>query len=332
MTSKLLTKLNTYKKILIIGSYPPPLGGVSVHVYRLHKALPNSEVFDLSAKVDFKGQNYIKLFKKVLNSNFDVLHIHAYDVKLIVTLKVLKLFKKFDVLATSHNPRLFETDSKIKKSFYENFIKSLDTLVVVGSHILEDYKKRDIKLPNEVIVENAFLPPPLDEEEKILKTYPKELFDFIDTHSHIITANAFQIAFHQGIELYGLDMCIELTAKLKKDILNIGFVFALANETVNKEYLEKMKKRIQELNIKDNFYFITGQKELWPLFRKADLMIRPTTTDGDALSIREALYFDLKAIASDVCVRPEGAIVFKSRDLEDLYIKTKEVLDEKSKI
>ena len=54
---------------------------------------------------------------------------------------------------------------------------------------------------------------------------------------------------------------------------------------------KKQGSALQELNLEENFYFLTGQKELWPIFKKASLMIRPTNTDGDALSIREALYF-----------------------------------------
>ena len=330
MSSQLLQKLNTCHKVLIIGSYPPPLGGVSVHVYRLHKALKNSQVFNLSQKQNFKGQMYMQLFKLIMSSDFDAVHVHAYDVKLIVTLKILRIFKKFDIIATSHNPRLFETDRNIKQFFYKSFLKSIDTLVVVGSHILEDYKNRKLQLPKEIIIEPAFLPPPEDEESKILETYPKSLFDFMDSHSHVVTANAFQISFYKGIDLYGLDMCIELTAKLKKDFPKVGFIFALANEKADPDYLEKMQQKIKELGIEENFYFLTGQKELWPLFKKADLMIRPTTTDGDALSIREAMYLGCPAIASDVSDRPEGTIVVKSRDLEELSIKTKEVLYAKS--
>jgi hypothetical protein len=227
---------------------------------------------------------------------------------------------------------LFEISSSVKKCFYKSFLERLDTLIVVGSHILSDYKNREINLPKEVIIEPAFLPPPLDEEQKILNTYPKELTDFIDNCSPFITANAFQITFHEDIDLYGLDMCIELTAKLKNDYPNIGFVFALANEKANVEYLEKMKIRIQELEIEDNFYFITGQKELWPLFKQANLMIRLTNTDGDAISIREAILFDTKTIASDVSNRPDETVLFKSRDLNDLYKKAKGIIDEKSEV
>ncbi|MBL0721721.1 MAG: glycosyltransferase family 4 protein [Sulfurovum sp.] len=112
----------------------------------------------------------------------------------------------------------------------------------------------------------------------------------------------------------------------KVDFPTIGLMFALASEDINKEYLDKMKLRIKELKIEDNFYFLTGQKELWPLFKQADLMIRPTSSDGYGISIAEALYFDCPAIASDVSDRPEGTILFKSRDIEDLYSKTIDVI------
>jgi len=329
MNSKLLSILNSYKRVLIIGTYPPPLGGVSVHIYRLNYILKNSQVFDLSQAQKFKGHRYLKLLNLIINKKFDAVHIHTYDIKIIVIMLIFKAINKFDLIATSHNPRLFNENSKTKNFIYKILLKNLDILVVVGKHIVEDYQNRGIELPKKIIIEPAFLPPPEDDEEKILNTYPLELFEFIKKSSHIILANASQITFHNGIDLYGLDMCIELTAKLKKDYPNIGFIFALANENVNKEYLAKMKQIIKELDIEDNFYFLTGQKELWPLFKKADLMIRPTNTDGDALSIREALYFDCPAIASDVCDRPEGTIIFQNRDLKDLYIKTLGVLNEK---
>ena len=76
----------------------------------------------------------------------------------------------------------------------------------------------------------------------------------------------------------------------------------------------------------DRFYFMTGQKEIWPLFKKTDLMIRPTYSDGYGISIAESLYFGCPAIASNVCLRPKGTILFKNRDLDDLATKAMLVL------
>ena len=74
---------------------------------------------------------------------------------------------------------------------------------------------------------------------------------------------------------------------------------------------------------------MTGERELWPLFRKADLMVRPTCTDGYGISIAEALYFDCPAVASDVCVRPEGTLLFNNRDMDDFYEKASDILSQK---
>ena len=60
---------------------------------------------------------------------------------------------------------------------------------------------------------------------------------------------------------------------------------------------------------------------------KGTIFIRPTNTDGDSISVREALYFDIPCISSDVVPRPPGTIVFKNRNTDDLIIKIKDVLN-----
>ena len=55
--------------------------------------------------------------------------------------------------------------------------------------------------------------------------------------------------------------------------------------------------------------------------------MRPTNTDGDANSLREALYFEVSSIASDAAARPDGTILFKNRDANDFISKVKHILD-----
>lgn len=324
MSSLVQDRFKKYDKILIIGPYPPPLGGVSVYIYRLSKSLDSSQVFDVSKK-GFK--KYIDLFTVLCSTKFRAVNIHSFSTTIFFVLMITRLFKNFDLIVTSHNPRLFEESSKFKALIYRVFFHCIDVLVVVNKHILDDYKNRNLHIPKSIIIEHAFLPPPLDEEDKILATYPESFYDFIKSKTQIVTANASRISLYKNTDLYGLDICIELTAKLKNVYPNLGFIFALANEKVNTEYIDKMRLRIKELNLEENFYFLTGQKELWPIFKKASLMIRPTNTDGYSISIAEALYFGCPAIASDVCDRPAGTILFKNRNLDDLYDKTKGVLD-----
>ncbi|RKZ84100.1 MAG: glycosyl transferase [Candidatus Parabeggiatoa sp. nov. 1] len=310
-----------------IGSYPPPLGGVSVHIYR-HSKLLQKEGW-IVKNIDYsKGRYFGKLLKiltLILVPNMNVIHMHGSDFKSIFAL-ILRPYKS-TIKLTDHSGRKISELKGLKKCLFIIFLKKIDQLILVGKHLETYYESNGIKIPNnKAVVENAFIPPPKEDEPIILQTYTEQTKNFIKAHQPLIIANAFQLVFYQGTDLYGLDMCIELTAKLKEKYPNMGFLFALANDKENQSYLNKMKNRIKELDIEENFLFMTGQKELWPLFKKANLMVRPTNTDGDALSIREALYFSCPAIASDVCKRSEGTVLFKTRDMDDLFEKVQKIL------
>ena len=62
--------------------------------------------------------------------------------------------------------------------------------------------------------------------------------------------------------------------------------------------------------------------EYWEI---SDLFIRPTSTDMEGISVKEALYVGTNVVASDVCIRPKECILFKKRDQEDLNNKVKSV-------
>ncbi len=72
---------------------------------------------------------------------------------------------------------------------------------------------------------------------------------------------------------------------------------------------------------------MTDQKQLWPLIKKADLFLRPTLSDSFGISIAEALLFDVPAVASDVCVRPKGTVLFKRGDKKDFFDKVLKALN-----
>lgn len=55
--------------------------------------------------------------------------------------------------------------------------------------------------------------------------------------------------------------------------------------------------------------------EYWKI---SDVFIRPTTTDIEGISVKEALWVNTPAIASDVCERPAGTLLFENRNYLDL--------------
>ncbi|HME90949.1 MAG TPA: glycosyltransferase, partial [Myxococcaceae bacterium] len=54
------------------------------------------------------------------------------------------------------------------------------------------------------------------------------------------------------------------------------------------------------------------------LMRGCDAFVRPTSADGDAVSVREALALGVACVASDAVPRPSGVVLFRSGDAIDL--------------
>ena len=131
--------------------------------------------------------------------------------------------------------------------------------------------------------------------------------------------------FHDGVDLYGFDLCIALVDEIRKDQPEAGLLLALA-QVGHSTYLAKLQDEIARRGLGEYVHFMTGQRELWPLLKKASLLVRPTNTDGDAVSIREALHFGCPVVARDVVGRPEGTVLFASRNLGSLVAATKRVL------
>ncbi|MBI3182046.1 MAG: glycosyltransferase family 4 protein [Myxococcales bacterium] len=64
------------------------------------------------------------------------------------------------------------------------------------------------------------------------------------------------------------------------------------------------------------------------LIARCEALVRPTTADGDSMSVREALALGVRCVASDASARPEGTVTFRSGDPEDLAEKLLRALGE----
>lgn len=319
--------MQTEKTYCHVGPYPPPLGGVSVYIYR-HSQLLLKQGWHVK-NIDYSRNhflvNILHLISLVLSPSITVIHVHGPDFKSIIAL----MFRPYrsTLKMTDHSGRWALKLTGAKKLLFKLFLKKVTVLIHVGEHIRSYYHKNGIIIPtNKLIVQNAFLPPPPNDEPRIWKTYSDEARIFLTSHRPLLLANAAFIAFHEGVDLYGLDMCLQLTYDLKKQYPKLGMLFALADENRNTIYLSKILKKRAALGLTENFLIMPDQKELWPLFRIADLFVRPTFNDGYGISVAEAVYFGCPAIASDVCARPSGAMLFKNRNSLDLLTKAERIL------
>lgn len=326
---------NTNPKIALIGPYPPPYGGIAIHIQRLKEQVERCGyecvVYELGRR-ELSVGNVIRvkdpkrwLLKYFFFAKDDVIHFHNPNWRMRVIMGLMGLLGKKTIISIhgeSLNDSLRE-GSWLRKRVIKFGLMNTSVIIALNSKIKETALSLGIR-PENIEVIPSFIPPTISEED--IAEIPQEVWSFIDGHRPIILANAFRISFYNNQDLYGLDMCIDLCANLKQSYPKIGFVFCLP-DIGDYDYFKKMKQRIADKQIEENFLFQTKPCQMYPIIMKSDLFVRPTNTDGDAVSIREALHFKVPAVASDVCPRPEGTILFKCRDIDDLTSKVKEVLD-----
>jgi glycosyltransferase involved in cell wall biosynthesis len=150
---------------------------------------------------------------------------------------------------------------------------------------------------------------------------------FLKTHSPVLATYAWKLTIDaRGVDVYGFDLCLETVRRIKGEFPGIGLAISLP-QVANVDYFRDLKARIADFGIEENVLFITEPlDEVHLLWQASDVFIRATNTDGDAVAVREALDLHVPVVASDASSRPEGVVLFPSRDLEALSAAVRQVL------
>jgi len=309
------------RKILLIGPLPDPKGGVSIHIKRLgnlispfldvkyidESSIKKNEYFNLRSLNIFI---YISLILWA-----DIVHIHSGPKILrILHLFVSKiLFKK--VIITFHS-----TPKDKNLNFLKQILNRSDKVVWVNKE-----SSKLVELKTIYTIKEAFVPQKMEEEPALPINIQNWLMDKKANGYFIISANAWQLDFYKSVDLYGLDMCIALTNQIKKNTnKKVAFLFTVSK--FSNEFT-KYEQQIVNLNLDADFILSNQNISFVKVIEQSDLVLRPTITDGDALTIREALFLGVPVIASDVVVRPANTILFQNRNQNDLFLKVISTLD-----
>ena len=178
-------------------------------------------------------------------------------------------------------------------------------------------------------VMNAFLPPVM-EIESGLPPYIKEWISAKRKNGMmVVSSNAYRLETYKGEDLYGLDLCIEAARRAISNQFQLCFIFIVSVLDDYKDTFYRYGEIIRESGLQDNFLLINENLSFVRLMEQSDIVLRPTNTDGDSLTVREALYLGKVVIASDVVNRPAGTILFRSRDIDDLADKLMEAVTKK---
>lgn len=317
--------------VFLYGLHPPPIGGVSIHLKRMIELLRRRGIpFRFAHPNESPGSPWprlspMRLFAAVLASRAKIVHVHGFGHRgQHAVLAALGLVFRRRVVITIHNKRFaneYHGLRGLRRALARICFLSTARVVVTSAptDLLFVPARRVLHI-------SPFLPPAQD--ELLLDALPAAVAELRRRNRILLCANASTIRFENGVDLYGLDHCVELMGRLHAaGEQEVAFVFALP-EVQHADYLCRLRERIRILGIESHFLIVTEPLSFSALLTVADAFVRPTTTDGEALSLAEALYLGTFSIASDAVVRLEGTRLFRTRDLDDLEVRVRDVLRE----
>lgn len=315
-------------KIINIGRFPPPIGGVSYFLKRLKPYLDESKIenifFDISGhnyekenKYHIKTASPIKCFKELMFYEKSVVIFHANRTPILLAAYILSF--KHKIVFFAHGESILKKSKlnlifKLVLNRASHIVAPTDLIFSELNRSYPKYKKKFKNIP--------FILFP-----KIIKPFNEKRFNQLKNKTdYLLAGYAYDLSVYNGEDLYGVDMMIELVKRLNTEKIKVGLVLILPKNS-NKEKLNKLLTEINRDGLKELVLIIQNPiEEATDLYSAVDVYLRPTNTDGDSFSVWEALYTNTPVIASDVSQRPDSCIIFKSRNINDFLMKTKYVL------
>jgi glycosyltransferase involved in cell wall biosynthesis len=305
-------------QVLQFGVFPPPDGGVQANVKDIRDYLRTQSircgVIHLSrhrqADNDdvFYPKSPLQVLKTALAFPADIWHFHLGG---IVTKELLGLYAvgtsipgKNTVLTFHSGGYPSSPDARRAHPLRDLIFRRFDRIVAVNTEIVDMFVRMGVpKAKVRLILPFALpsLPPPAP--------IPPAIDAFLNTHSPILLAVCLlEPEYDIALQIDAMGAILERHPNAGLVVIGAGSLEqSLRAHAASKPYPDSILicgnvPRPATLNI----------------MVRADLALRTTWYDGDAVSIREALHFDVPIVATDNGMRPPGLRLIPPRSPEAL--------------
>ena len=285
-------------KVLILGKMPPPIGGVRIHVRRLIANLSKRK-YPFFHFYNLEKESIWKIFLKV--PQYKVIHLHTSNAYFQLILAIYCLLIPGKLIITYHG-------NWGRHGIFKNFAAQLSALFAFYILVLNDESlKKVIKWNKNSLLVSAFIPP--HESIPLNSNVLQKILNYQKKYKYLFCTNASNLTFDKnGKEIYGISSLIAKILKTSHTALLVS-----DPSGTYKKYIESYSGKLPE-----NIFFITGIHDFYSVLKLSDAFIRNTTTDGDSISIHEAILCNIPVFATDCVSRPNECMIFKDISAIDL--------------
>lgn len=296
-------------RVLQLGPYPPPRGGITRNMLAIRDELiaaghhcsivATSKSSRVVPEPDvYHPGSALGLLKLLYKLEFDVLHIHVggeIPPRLLALVFCCTVFARGRCVLTLHSggyPLSKEGKNAAPNSVRGFIFRRLARVIAVNPAMRDMFGRYGVKSENIRLI----LPFSNDLPDKDAKV-PPEIGDFAARHKpFLLSASLLE-------KEYDLRLQIEALGEVLKEFPRAGLMLA-GSGSLESELRETIKGKPYADQI-----LLAGDLEhniVLNLIDDCDILLRTTHYDGDAISVREALFLETPVIATDTGMRPEG--------------------------
>ncbi|PYT04181.1 MAG: hypothetical protein DMF60_16085 [Acidobacteria bacterium] len=310
----------TAMRILQMGPYPPPHGGVQTNLVAIRQHLRKNQVpcavinLTRHRKADADEVYYptsaIEVIRLLTRLRYDIIHLHIggnLAPRLLALGMVCSFIPRSRTVLTFHSggyPVSDEGKSARARTLRGFVLRRFDRVIGVNRELVELFQRvgvsqRKIRLIN----------PHASSTQAPADSLSPELQRFFETHKPVLTTVG-------GLEPeYDLPLQIEALGLVRERFPQAGLVI-VGSGSLEQQVRDLISSKPYAKDIMlcgDVPHAITLR-----MIAESDLFLRTTLYDGDSISVREALNIGVPVIATDNHMRPSGVHLIPVSDVRAL--------------
>jgi len=316
-------------RVLQLGPYPPPHGGVQSNLVAIRSFLRSQGVACPVINITrhrkpesdevYYPSSAAGLLRLLWQLKYDVIHLHVggtLNRRVLALGLVCTLQSGSRSVLTFHSggyPSSPEGRATKRTSLAGFVLRRFDGLIGVNREIMDFFERLGVpSRKSRLILPHSFLPEGGNEN-----TLPPPVESFFDTHHPVL------ISVGLLEPEYDLPLQIEALGSIRQKFGSAGLVL-IGSGSLEHE----IRDRIQARDYVEHILLCgdVPHSSTLQAISRADLMLRTTLYDGDAVSVREALHLGTPVIATDNGMRPARVHLIPPSNLEALLQATEELL------
>jgi glycosyltransferase involved in cell wall biosynthesis len=315
-------------RILQLGPYPPPHGGVQSNLVAIHRLLRDKGISSRIVNITryrqrsdgevYYPRNWLELLALLLILRYDIVHIHiggTVTMRLLGLSLLCCLLPGRKAVLTFHSggyPASKEGRDARPRTLRGFVFRRFDRIIGVNPDIVRLFGAFGVRSDRVRLIYPHALPSELPD-----RPLPQSLDDFFATHRPVLISVGLlepEYDLPRQIEVLGLIRARHPQAGLV--LIGSGSLEATLRAAIGRTTYAPHVLLCGDVPHDDTLLAIAA----------SDLCLRTTVYDGDSIFVREALHLGVPIIATDTGMRPDGVLLVPFSDTQALGLAIERIL------